>query len=277
MRRQRVVGAAEDVLLQRQRPRRPPRSSGRPRRGPSTGVTRAEHLVGIAAELRQASAASPRSACSTAPGRRIEQRHAPARRGDDLRDAAAHLARADDEHVLEAGSRKAVEQLDVAAIAQQRRRPRRAAPSEPRPPRWRAPPRHRPSSGSSAPPCCARRRRRTERDRAPHPARRRGPSPPRPRAGRPPPTTRPRRASPSGASSRRRPVDARAGHGRRARRSRRRRARSRYPGREDSASSVFPRARDRRGVVPRPGRMVERVGDDRAAAHRQTSTSSASP
>ena len=43
-------------------------------------------------------AARPRS---VAPGRRVVERDAAAGGGDDLRDAGAHLARSDDEDVLE--------------------------------------------------------------------------------------------------------------------------------------------------------------------------------
>ena len=77
-------------------------------RASSTGSIAAEHLVGVGAallgELRRGCGASSRGRARRRPARVVE-RDAPARRGDDLRDAGAHLPGADDENVLEASWR----------------------------------------------------------------------------------------------------------------------------------------------------------------------------
>src|SRR5439155_18512646 len=68
------------------------------------GLHAREDIVGIgAALLREPAEALPHRLEAALDGarRRIVQHYAPARRGDDLCDAAAHLARADDQHVLE--------------------------------------------------------------------------------------------------------------------------------------------------------------------------------
>ena len=76
-----------------------------------------EHLVGGSRRpSRPAARGSCRIVASAAldrAGIRVVQRHAPAGRGDDLRDAAAHLPRADDEDVLELHVRR----LAVGLIA----------------------------------------------------------------------------------------------------------------------------------------------------------------
>ena len=70
----------------------------------STGVTRAEHLVGVGAallrELLEALAHRGEPPLGRT-GIRVVERDVAAGGGDDLRDPAAHLARADDEDVLE--------------------------------------------------------------------------------------------------------------------------------------------------------------------------------
>ena len=88
------------------------------------GVTRASTSAGSGPPFSASFArlrAIASSARSTAPGQRVVERDAPAGGGDDLRDAAAHLAGADDENVLE---RSPVEptagagELGAGAVAQ---------------------------------------------------------------------------------------------------------------------------------------------------------------
>ena len=75
----------------------------------STGCHAREHVVGRRASfLREPleALAHRREPALDRARKRIVQRHAAARRGDDLRDAAAHLPRADDEDVLELHARR---------------------------------------------------------------------------------------------------------------------------------------------------------------------------
>ena len=75
------------------------------------GLDAAEHLVRIGPALLGELAEARRIVSrprSTAPGRRVVERDAPAGARDDLRDPAAHLARADDEDVLEIQSQTSI-------------------------------------------------------------------------------------------------------------------------------------------------------------------------
>ena len=101
--RQRLVGAAEDVLLHARRPRRPPRSSARRGRGRPRAPRARAPRRGRRRPSRRAGRGSSASSRARARPRRegVVQRDAPARRRDHLGDARAHLAGADDEHVLE--------------------------------------------------------------------------------------------------------------------------------------------------------------------------------
>ena len=86
-----------------------------------------EHVVGVGPallrELAEAAAHRLQPALDGAR-RRVVERDAPARAGDDLRDPAAHLARADDEDVLEVHGAEATA---AAALRAGRMRPGSAA------------------------------------------------------------------------------------------------------------------------------------------------------
>ena len=146
------VGARGRCPASRPRPRRPPRSSGRRRRARRPALTRASTSSGSRAallrELRRGSCASPRAPRSTAPGRGVVQRHAPPGRRDDLRDAAAHLPRADDENVLEAHPARLAVTLRPRGASSRRSRAGRSTPAR-SPGRPRARVSARPSSRTS--------------------------------------------------------------------------------------------------------------------------------
>ena len=104
LRRQHLVRAPEDLLLHRARPRRPPRSSGRPARGRRRArCARAPRPVRRRPSRRASSSDTldRREPALDGARRGVVQRDPAARGGDDLRDPAAHLARAHDENVLE--------------------------------------------------------------------------------------------------------------------------------------------------------------------------------
>ena len=92
-------------------PRRSPRSSGRPARGCVAAEIRASTPPGSGRAPFACSfprlRSIPARPRSTAPGGGVVEHDLPARRSDDLGDAGAHLAGADDEHTRESARRRA--------------------------------------------------------------------------------------------------------------------------------------------------------------------------
>ena len=130
-RREELVGGAEDLLLHRDvLDRGLDQEVGG--REVVHGLDPREHLAGIDAALLGELLEALADRLERALGRSrngIVERHPPAGGGDDLRDAAAHLPRADDVHVLEAHRAAS---LRLRRARQARPRAARPAPQRPR-------------------------------------------------------------------------------------------------------------------------------------------------